>query len=153
LKYFSPAAGRYVKGDITEGAIYYTTSTHLNVAADVNPLQRVVQEGLFHSYLEGEVFTHIQLGRLNPGKEKLSSFIRNAFYDSVNRQIDFNPEFTFCLSCEKTSRGLHEKCAYCGSADVEGIARLTKYFSKISSWNKGKLAELKNRKINDNFDK
>jgi len=153
LKYFSPAAGRYVKGDIAEGAIYYTNSTCLNVAADVTPLQRVIQEGLFHKYLEGEVFTHIQLGGSNPGMEKLSKFIRDVFYDSVNRQIDFNPEFTFCSSCEKTARGLNEKCIYCGSADVEGIARLTKYFSKTSSWNKGKLAELKYRKVNDNFEK
>jgi len=153
LKYFSPAAGRYVKGDIAEGAIYYTNSTHLNVSADVTPLQKVIQEGLFHKYLEGEVFTHLQLGGLNPGKEKLSRFIRRVFYDSGNRQIDFNPEFTFCSSCEKTAKGLNEKCIYCGSAEVEGIARLTKYFSKISSWNKGKLAELKYRKINDNFDK
>ncbi len=153
LRYFSPAAGRYVKGDIAEGAIYYTNSTHLNVAADITPLQRVIQEGLFHSYLEGDVFTHIQLGGSNPGGEKLSRFIRDVFYDSVNRQIDFNPEFTFCTSCEKTARGLHEKCTYCGSADVEGIARLTKYFSKTSSWNKGKLAELKYRKVNDNFEK
>ena len=153
LKNFSPAAGRYVKGDIAEGAIYYTNSTHLNVAADVTPLQRVIQEGLFHKYLDGEVLTHLQLGGSNPVKEKLSRFIRKVFYDSGNRQIDFNPEFTFCLSCEKTVKGLNEKCIYCGSADVEGIARLTKYFSKISSWNKGKLTELKYRKINDNFDK
>jgi len=149
LRYFSPAAGRYVKGDIAEGAVYYTNSTYLNVAANVLPLQRAIQEGFFHKYLEGEVFTHIQLGEVNPGKEKLSKFIRKVFYESLNRQIDFNPEFTFCLSCEKTFRGLHQKCVLCGSAEVEGIARLTKYFSKISSWNKGKLAELKNRKIND----
>jgi ribonucleoside-triphosphate reductase len=152
LKYFSPVAGRYVKGDITEGAIYYTNSTNLNVSADVTPLQKVIQEGLFHKYLEGEVFTHLQLGGSNPGKEKLSKFIRNVFYDSINRQIDFNPEFTFCLSCEKTAKGLNKNCIYCGSTEVEGIARLTKYFSKVSSWNKGKLAELKYRKVNDNFD-
>ena len=153
LKYFSPAAGRYVKGDIAEGAIYYTNSTHLNVSADITPLQKVIQEGLFHRYLEGEVFTHVQLGGSNPGKEKLSRFIKEVFYNSTNRQIDFNPEFTFCLSCEKTAKGLNENCIYCGSAEVEGIARLTKYFSKISSWNKGKLAELKYRKVIDNFDK
>jgi ribonucleoside-triphosphate reductase len=153
LKYFSPAAGRYVKGDIAEGAIYYTNSTHLNVSADVTPLQKVIQEGLFHKYLAGEVITHLQLGGTNPGKEKLSRFIREAFYNSGNRQIDFNPEFTFCLSCEKTAKGLNENCIYCGSTEVEGIARLTKYFSKISSWNKGKLAELKYRRVNDNIDK
>lgn len=153
LRYFSPAAGRYVKGDIAEGAVYYTNATHLNVAADIEPLRRVIREGLFHNYLEGDVFTHIQLGASNPGKEKLSAFIRDVYRDSINRQIDFNPEFTFCIACEKTSRGLHQICSHCGSADVEGIARLTKYFSKISSWNKGKLAELKNRKINDGFGK
>ena len=151
LRYFSPTAGRYVKGDIAEGAIYYTNSTHLNVAADVGPLQKVMREGLFHHYLEDEVITHLQLGDLNPGRNVLARFIRDVFYHSANRQIDFNPEFTFCLSCKETTRGLQDKCAACGSADVEGIARLTKYFSKTSGWNKGKLAELKDRTMNDNF--
>ena len=152
LRYFSPTAGRYIRGDVAEGAIYYTNSTHLNVAADVAPLQRVIQEGLFHRYLEGDVFTHIQLGEKNPGGEKLSEFVKRVYFDSVNRQIDFNPEFTFCPACEKTARGLHKRCIYCSSFDVEGIARLTKYFSKISGWNKGKLAELKSRTTNDTFD-
>ena len=151
LKYYSPAAGRYVKGDIAEGAIYYTNSTHLNVSADIEPLQRVIQEGLFHQYLEGEVITHLQLGGANPGKEVLSKFIHDVFYNSANRQIGFTPEFTSCLACGKTAPGLNENCVYCGSTDVEGIARLTKYFSKISSWNKGKLAELKNRKVNEKY--
>jgi ribonucleoside-triphosphate reductase len=151
LKYYSPAAGRYVKGDIAEGAIYYTNSTHLNVSADIEPLQRVIREGLFHQYLEGEVITHLQLGGANPGKEVLSKFIHDVFYNSANRQIDFTPEFTSCLACGKTAPGLNENCVYCGSTDVEGIARLTKYFSKISSWNKGKLAELRNRKVNEKY--
>ena len=151
LKYYSPAAGRYVKGDIAEGAIYYTNSTHLNVSADVEPLQRVIREGLFHQYLEGEVITHLQLGGANPGKVVLSKFVENVFYNTVCRQISFAPEFTSCASCGKTAPGLTEKCIYCGSTDVEGIARLTKYLSKISSWNKGKLAELRNRKVNDKF--
>jgi len=151
LKYYSPAAGRYVKGDIAEGAIYYTNSTHLNVSADIEPLQRVIREGLFHQYLEGEVITHLQLGGANPGKEVLSKFIHDVFYNSANHQIDFTPEFTSCLACGKTAPGLNENCVYCGSTDVEGLARLTKYFSKISSWNKGKLAELRNRKVNEKY--
>jgi ribonucleoside-triphosphate reductase len=151
LKYFSPIAGRYVKGDIAVGAIYYTNSTHLNVAADIAPLQRVIREGQFHKYLEGEVITHLQLGGTTPDKEDICQFVRGVFYKSENRQIDFAPEFTSCLACGKTAPGLDENCIYCGSADVEGIARLTKYFSKISSWNKGKLAELRNRKVNDCF--
>ena len=151
LKYFSPAAGRYVKGNIAEGAIYYTNSTHLNAAADVAPMQRVIQEGLFHKYLEGEVITHLQLGGFNPDKEELCRFVKDAFYNSANHSIDFAPEFTSCLTCGRTTRGLNELCVHCGSAEVEGLARLTKYYSKISGWNKGKLAELKNRKIREDF--
>ncbi len=148
LKYHSPAAGRYVKGNISEGAIYYTNSTHLNVAAEIAPLQRVIQEGFFHKYLEGEIITHLQLGSSNPDKEELCQFVKDAFYKSANRQIDFTPEFTSCAACGKTAPGLNEKCIYCGSTEIEGIARLTKYYSKTSGWNKGKLAELKNRKVN-----
>jgi ribonucleoside-triphosphate reductase (formate) len=151
LKYHSPAAGRYVKGNIAEGAIYYTNSTHLNVAADTTPMQRVILEGLFHKYLEGEIITHLQLGSCNPDKEELRLFLVDVFNKSANRQIDFTPEFTSCAACGKTAPGLNENCIYCGSAEVEGIARLTKYFSRISSWNKGKLAELKNRKVNKDF--
>jgi len=151
LKYHSPAAGRFVEGDIAEGSIYYTNSTHLNVAADIAPLQRVLEEGKFHQYLAGEVVTHLQLGDADPGPEALARFVRSVFDRSANRQIDFTPEFTSCLSCGKTARGLNEKCFYCGSSDVEGIAQLTKYYSKISGWNKGKLAELRNRKINSYF--
>lgn len=151
LKYCSPAAGRFVQGDITDGSIYYTNSTHLNAAADIAPFRRVVVEGKFHPYLAGEVVTHLQLGPEQPDAEVLSRFLRAVFEHSVSRQIDFTPEFTSCLACGKTARGLEDHCIYCGSMDVEGIARLTKYYSKVSGWNKGKLAELKNRRINRDF--
>ena len=151
LKYFSPAAGRYVKGNIAEGDVYYTNSTHLNAATDIAPMERAIREGLFHKYLQGEVVTHLQLGGVNPSSEELSKFVHEVFDQTQNRQIDFMPEFTSCLSCGKTAPGLNENCIYCGSNDVEGIARLTKYLSKVSSWNKGKLAELKDRKVMSDF--
>ncbi len=151
LKYFSPEAGRFVKGDIAEGAVYYTNSTQLNVAAEVSPRQRVVSEGVFHEYLEGEAITHLQLGGAPADKKYLAAFIKEAFEKSRNRQLDFSPEFTYCFACGRTAAGLHQSCVHCASSEVEGIARLTKYYSKISGWNKGKLAELKSRRINDNF--
>lgn len=146
LKYCSPAAGRFVKGDIAEGAIYYTNSTHLNAAADVTPLERVIEEGKFHPLMAGDVITHLQLGEAQPPPEALVRFVKSAFEQSENRQMDFTPEFTSCLACGKTARGLHDKCPHCGSSDIESIAQLTRYYSKISGWNKGKLAELRDRK-------
>lgn len=42
-------------------------------------------------------------------------------------------------------RGLGE-CPCCGSKNVEAMTRVTGFFSKVNSWNQGKIAELKDRK-------
>lgn len=151
LKYHSPAAGRMVQGDIASGSVYYTNSTQLHTAADIGPLVRVQEEGRFHPFLAGDVVTHLQLGGVRPDPAALAGFVNTVFGHSKNRQIDFTPEFTACPACGKTSRGLSESCPFCGSPEVEGIAQLTRYYSRISGWNKGKRAELKNRRINRDF--
>jgi ribonucleoside-triphosphate reductase len=73
------------------------------------------------------------------------------FQLTQNDQIAFSPEFTACNHCHRTSRGLHSSCTYCGAEDVEGITRITGYFTKLSSWNKGKLGELRDRYRNQTF--
>jgi ribonucleoside-triphosphate reductase (formate) len=145
LKYFSPEAGHFVKGNIAKGEVYYTNSTHLSVSAPVDPMERVMKEGQFHPLIEGGAMTHVWLGECRPEKETIAEFVTQAFRYSRNSQIVFSPEFTTCKGCNKTSGGIKEACSFCGSTDVEGIARITQYFSKISSWNKGKLAELRDR--------
>ena len=89
--------------------------------------------------------THVWLGESQPSAESLANFVIKVFRNTKNDQIAFSPEFTTCCDCEKTSRGLLEACPYCGSKNVEGITRITGYFSKISGWNKGKLSELRDR--------
>lgn len=44
-----------------------------------------------------------------------------------------------------TIRGIYESCPSCGSENVEHMTRVTGFFSKVGSWNKGKLAELRDR--------
>jgi anaerobic ribonucleoside-triphosphate reductase len=46
---------------------------------------------------------------------------------------------------------LQDTCAFCGSYEVDGITRITGYFTKVSSWNKGKLGELKDRYRNGEY--
>lgn len=151
LRDFSPRAGYIVKGDISRGEIYYSNSTYLNVGAPLNPIERVRKEGLFHPLIEAGALTHLWLGEARPSKDSLVNFVIKVFRNSQNDQIAFSPEFTACPDCARTSRGLQEKCPYCGSANVEGITRITGYFTKISSWNKGKLGELKDRFRNKNY--
>jgi len=37
-------------------------------------------------------------------------------------------------------------CPACGSRQIEVITRVTGFFSKVNSWNKGKIGELKDRR-------
>jgi ribonucleoside-triphosphate reductase (formate) len=146
LKYFSPEAGHFVKGNLATGEIYYTNSTHLAVAAPVSPLERAKQEGIFHPLIRGGVMTNVWLNDYLPDPEKLAAFVARVFEETSNDQIVFSPEFSTCNDCGTTCRGLKEICPYCGARDLAGIARITQYFSRTAGWNKGKLAELQDRK-------
>ena len=151
LKYHSPKSGHIVKGDISRGEVYYTNSTYLNNSAVLNPIERVKEEGLFHPLIEAGALTHVWLGEARPSKESLANFVIKTFQHTQNDQIAFSPEFTTCNVCHRTSRGLRKSCAYCESEDVDGITRITGYFTKVSSWNKGKLGELRDRYRNQAF--
>ncbi|MCX5817831.1 MAG: anaerobic ribonucleoside-triphosphate reductase [Proteobacteria bacterium] len=151
LRYFSPASGRVVKGDVASGEVYYTNSTHLNVKNHINPIERVTNEGIFHPLIEAGSISHVWLGEAQPSKEAIADFVIKTFKHTTNDQIAFSPEFTTCNKCNRTSRGLLDTCVYCGSGDVDGITRITGYFTKVSSWNKGKLGELKDRYRNNEF--
>jgi ribonucleoside-triphosphate reductase len=151
LKHFSPLSGRYVKGELAKGNVYYTNSTYLNVSAPVHPLERIKNEGRFHSFIRGGAITHLWLGNKTPRKEEMASLVVRIFKETENVQVDFSPEFTTCNVCGKTSRGLLEACQFCESSSVESIAKITLYLSRVSDWNKGKLAELKDRNRNKDY--
>ena len=151
LRYHSPKSGHVVRGDISKVQVYYTNSTYIPVSCRVNPIERVRKEGLFHPLVEAGALTHIWLGEAKPSKESLANFVKKTFRGTLNDQIAFSPEFTTCISCGKTARGLTEECSYCGSRETEGITRITGYFTKTSSWNKGKIGELHDRFRNNGF--
>ena len=151
MKHYPEQAKEMIQGNIDDGEVYYTNSTLFNVGAQMNPIERVKFEGLYHPLIEAGSLTHIWLGESKPSKESLANFVIKTFKNTQNDQIAFSPEFTTCLSCGKTGRGLNDNCAYCGSEEVEGITRITGYFTKISSWNKGKLGELRDRFHNSPF--
>ncbi|MFH0822443.1 MAG: anaerobic ribonucleoside-triphosphate reductase, partial [Pseudomonadota bacterium] len=140
-----PEAKQVVKGNLSLDEIYYTNSTLFNVGAMVDPIDRVKKEGLFHPLIEAGSLTHVWLGENRPSAESLANFVVKTFRHTQNDQIAFSPEITACISCGRTSRGIHDQCLYCGSGNVEQITRITGYFTKVSSWNKGKLGELKDR--------
>ena len=44
-------------------------------------------------------------------------------------------------------------CPHCGSKNIDYVTRVTGYFSRVSMWNKGKIAELHDRdhKMNQKY--
>ncbi|MCL2786390.1 MAG: anaerobic ribonucleoside-triphosphate reductase [Methanomassiliicoccaceae archaeon] len=145
MKDFPLQASSVVKGNKGTGELYYTNSTYINVGADVSPIERTRKEGMFHPLIEAGALTHIWLGETKPSPESIAAFVEKTFRHTMNGQIAFSPEFTACLECGKTVRGLTDTCRSCGSDHVEGITRVTGFFSKISGWNKGKTGELQDR--------
>ena len=145
LEHFTDQASGIVKGDATSNSVYYTNSTYLNVGTSIDPITRVQLEGKFHDLIEAGALTHIWLGETQPPKESVANFVVKTFRNSRNAQIAFSPEFTTCNNCFKTARGLRQQCPHCSSENVDHITRVTGYFTKVSGWNKGKKAELKDR--------
>ncbi len=146
LRYYSPEAGRIVKGDLSKGEVFYTNSTDLNVSASLNPLARLRMEGLFHPCFGGGVVSHIWVGEQGPAVKDLAALVADVFRETTCKVLTFSPEFTLCPFCRITHRGLQTVCPICGRGDAqEGVSRITQYFSRISSWNRGKLGELKAR--------
>ena len=145
MEYHSEDASRVVKGSQEEWEIFYTNSTLFNVGAEINPIERVKLEGRFHPLIEAGAITHIWLGESRPSAESLANFVIKTFRFTKNDQMAFSPEFSNCKTCGRTFRGLLDACPQCGAEDLEGITRITGYFTKLSAWNKGKIGELKER--------
>ncbi len=145
MKYYPRQTRKVIKGGLENGEYYYTNSVHLPVDADIDYIERVEKQSLFHPLIEAGAIVHVWLGEHEPDPQAIKSFVVKAFKNTSAAQVAFSPEFTVCNSCCRTSRGLLSNCPLCDSDDVYGITRIVGYFSKVSTWNKGKIAEIKDR--------
>ena len=145
MKYFPEQAGKVVKGNLEDDQYYYTNSIHLATDAPIDYVERVQKQSLFHPLIKAGAIIHIWLGEHKPPAASIMNFVEKIFWDTNAAQVAFSPEFTVCNSCSRTSRGLSEECPLCGSVDTYGITRIVGYYSKVSTWNKGKLGELAER--------
>ena len=148
LKSYGEEAARVVKGDRENGGVYYTNSTHFAYGVPMDPAKKVLEEGRFHPMITAGAITHIWMGEHKPDAAALASFVQKIFRETENAQVAFSPEFTICNDCGRVARGLRNDCEYCGSENVDGITRITGYFTRTSSWNRGKRAELRDRRRN-----
>lgn len=140
-----PQARGIVKGDYRSKSVYYTNSCQLNVAAEMDPIERTRKEGLFHPLIDAGSMTHLWLGEQKPDPKSIANFIKKTFFETTSSLVAFSPEFTFCCDCQATTRGISDRCSVCGSKKVDHATRVSGFYSLTSRWNKGKVQELKER--------
>ena len=106
MKYYPLQAPTVIRGNKSRGEIYYTNSTLMNVGADISAIDRVKMEGRFHPLIDAGSMTHVWLGESKPPAESIAAFVKKTFETTQNAQVAFSPEFTSCLSCNRTHRGM-----------------------------------------------
>jgi ribonucleoside-triphosphate reductase len=146
LRFFGSVAASVVCGDPSLDAAYYTDGVRLAATSDVPVVDRVRTEGVFHDFGFVNAATEIWMGESKPQPEDLGRLISVAFYQSTCAGLIFCPEFTICSNCSQSSRGLHTACPSCGSERVDGLAYAGDRYGHTSSWDAGRLAELRDRR-------
>ncbi len=137
-----------VQGDVRNGSVYYTNSSHVKPSADISFGQRIKIEASFHPLTRGGAIMHIWLGEANPTPEAIFSLTKRIATRTLAAYFTYTKDLTICTRCSKVESGLLPKCPNCGSVDpeLEWWSRITGYYQRVKGWNAGKRAELSDRR-------
>jgi len=137
-----------VQGDLRNGSVYYSNSSHVRPSADIPFGQRVKIEASFHPLTRGGAIMHIWLGEANPTPEAIFSLTKRIATRTLAAYFTYTKDLTICTRCSKVESGLLSKCPNCGSVDpeLEWWSRITGYYQRVKGWNAGKRAELADRR-------
>lgn len=140
-----PEAIQMACGDVRAGNVYYTNSVHLQYDSHVDILTRIEKQAKFSPMIKAGSIIHNWFGQSEPDPMALKQLYKTTLFNTMANQTADSPDMTICRSCHTMSKGLDASCSKCGSTDVYSESRITGYYSVISGWTNGKLAELKDR--------
>ena len=135
-----------VQGNREEDAVYYSNSVHVRPSADVSLLDRIKIESSFHPLLDGGALSHIWLGEGTPDPDSLLKLTERIAKKTLMSYFAYTRDLTICNDCLYTTGGMLKSCPKCKSENVDWLSRITGYYQRVSSWNKGKVQELKDRR-------
>ena len=135
-----------VQGDIATNSIYYTNSFHVRPNAEIPLFERMKIEGAFHPLTDGGAMSHIWLGEAHPNAEAIMELTKKIATKTAIQYMAYTKDLTICESCGLVTGGLYEKCPTCKSEHVQNWSRITGYYQNIKGWDKGKIAELHDRR-------
>ncbi|MHA1699651.1 MAG: anaerobic ribonucleoside-triphosphate reductase, partial [Promethearchaeota archaeon] len=156
LVHYPYQARTVVKGDLsnwkelyerdgrTGVPVYYTNGFMVDHSAPVPLYKKIDIEQKSFQLLSGGNIMNIFLGEHTPDAQALLSLTKKIAYTNVG-YWSYTTDLTSCKACFKNQPGLHNRCSFCGSNDVEQYSRITGYYQAVSGWNAGKQQELKDR--------
>ncbi len=135
-----------VQGDPVTKSIYYTNSFHVRPNADIPLFDRMKIEGSFHPLTDGGAMSHVWLGEAHPNPEAIMELTKKIATKTAIQYMAYTKDLTICESCGFVTGGLHSNCTKCKSERVQNWSRITGYYQNVKGWDKGKLAELRDRR-------
>jgi len=140
----------FIRGNVEKGDVYWTNSIHIRPdAEEVNLLQRIQTQALFHPLIESGAITHAFVGEKLPSPKSIYNLVEKTFKLTKTTQLTISPEFVVCNDCGKVALSVADSCPKCQSTNVDHITRIVGYFSRTSGWNRSKLAERSDRHKGD----
>jgi len=136
-----------VQGDKKTKDVYYTNSSHVNYSARIPLFDRLKIDSSFHPLVQGGAISHIWLGEADPDSFALLKLTRRIATQTLTSYFAYTKDITYCNACKRTFGGIYDNCPNCKATgdDVQWYSRVTGYYTPIKSWNKGKIAEFKDR--------
>jgi len=148
-----PGIRKYLKGDADNP--YYTNSVAVAVDADVQLIDRVKIEGMFHPFLTGGALTHIYLGdRGDISPKVMWDLILKIARNTLNSYFAFTRDLAVCSTCGfsgslgstmQITDDFRAICPKCGNK-AEVYSRITGYLQSLHTWNAAKKREFLDRK-------
>jgi ribonucleoside-triphosphate reductase len=125
--------------------VYYTNSIHFAYDSDVTFTERILKQSNFHSLIDAGAIIHLWVGERLPKPEAIFDLVKKTYENTECAQFVVNPSFTTCNDCKTTTVGVYEECPVCKGTNIFGLDRITGYYVKRENFNKGKVAEFKDR--------
>ena len=153
--YATPAeglSGKFIKQDQKifgniEGVTdkeYYTNSFHIPVSYRISIKEKIDIEAPYHKLCNGGHISYIEVDDA-PNAETVMDIINYAYKNTNISYMGINFHIRYCKNCGTNLQESEKFCPHCGSADIQGISRVTGYLSLDERFGPGKYHEREDR--------
>lgn len=152
--YATPAeglSGKFIEKDkkkfgIIKGVTdkdYYTNSFHIPVTHKTSFVHKINTEAPYHALCNGGHISYIEVDG-NPTGKDIMEIVNYSFVNTDMSYLGINFHIRYCKNCGERVKEEAKKCT-CGSADIQGISRVTGYLSLDERFCPSKAKEREDR--------